>query len=231
MYSTLSSISYVRASRFTNDFIIIVNIITSLDDHHHHHYHHRYHSSTCGPATTVSVFCSSCPRLGHHPNVRTEGEAVSETAWRFTRLVLHPKQVTVMQNSDPMVFLTGPPGTGKTLMLVLKGLDWLRLGNGEHVQVVSTWHESVAASHMVAGQLEQTAGPSVTQRVHLHSFNLRTAGTSERHRKKVVSAAAEALVKAAGGGPVLVIADEASHDKYVQIISSSVIHSQSRRAA
>ena len=165
------------------------------------------------------MFCSSLPRLGHHPDTRTEGEAVSETAWRLTRLVLHPKQVTVMQNSDPMVFLTGPPGTGKTLMLVLKGLDWLRHGN-DHVQVISTWQESLAASHMIADQLEQSAGPAAGQRVHLHTHTFEWSTTaSERRKKKAVKAVVQALMTAAQGGRVLVIADEVVDNKYVHIFS------------
>lgn len=156
-----------------------------------------------GPATSVNVYCPSVPLLGCHANIRTEGEAVSETAWRFTRIVLHPRQLSIMRSDPPRAFLTGPPGTGKTMLLVLKGLEWL--SDEHHVHVVSTWAESLPASHMIVSQLEQTAGSSAKERVHLHQFDLwRDAGA--------VETAVTTLVSSSGEGPVCVIVDEMGPD-------------------
>ena len=68
-----------------------------------------------GPATTVSVFCSSHPPLAtpdaRREGVRTEGQAVAETAHRFTYcLVLHPDQLNLLNNPPREAFITGPPG-------------------------------------------------------------------------------------------------------------------------
>jgi len=163
----------------------------------------------CGPASTVKVACTSLPRL--HLDVRTEGQGVEETAWQFTRLVLHPRQLAVLNDSTQrLVFLAGPPGCGKSTVLTLKGLDWLR--RGKHVQVVSVGSFSQAASHMIFGQLQQTAGSAATGRLHFHSFNLRP---DEDDYKTRLAAAVSALLAASQNGELFVIADEISDDEYV----------------
>ncbi|XP_070184129.1 uncharacterized protein [Littorina saxatilis] len=153
-----------------------------------------------GPATTVTVYCSSQPRLAraHRPDVRTAGEGVEETASRFTPvdIVLHPKQVDVLNNQGELVFLTGPPGTGKSLILLCKGLFWVR--QQKPVQVVSGWSESLAATHMLHSQLCRTAGPAASHLIHMHHFDLDTD----------LDAAVETLVKSAQGEQLYVIADE-----------------------
>ena len=43
--------------------------------------------------------------------MRTEGQAVAETAHRFTYyLVLHPDQLDLLNNPPREAFITGPPG-------------------------------------------------------------------------------------------------------------------------
>ena len=188
-----------------------------------------------GPATSVNVFCPSVPLLARLSDVRTEGEAVAETAWHLTQMMVHPRQLSVLHADKPLVFLTGPYGTGKTLVLVLKALGWLRgsgsgsgsssgsgsgsssgsgsgsgssSGSGRHqhhVHVVSTWDESVPTSLKIVSQLEQTAGPSATNRVHLHQFDLwKDPGA--------VAAAVATLVACAGEGPLHVLVDEMGPD-------------------
>ncbi|KAK7096278.1 uncharacterized protein [Littorina saxatilis] len=116
-----------------------------------------------GPATTVTVPCSSVPRLADpaSSDLRTPGEGVMETANRFAPadIVLHPTQLDVLHNvaSEPLVYLCGPPGTGKTLILILRALDWI-LNKGKPVHVVITRDGNMAASHMVAHQLKQMIG-------------------------------------------------------------------------
>ena len=59
-----------------------------------------------GPATTVQVFCpSALPRATRV--VRTEGEAVSETAERYMDLVLSPQQIQILNSREKLVYLTG----------------------------------------------------------------------------------------------------------------------------
>ncbi|XP_070208404.1 uncharacterized protein [Littorina saxatilis] len=155
-----------------------------------------------GPATTVQVFCSVRPRLSMDL-VRTEGEAAAETGTRFSHIMLTPQQVAVHHSNQPLIFLTGPPGVGKTVMLNLKGLDLLR--QGLHVDVVSSWNASLAASHSAVYQLQQTSGPAAARRIHLHHFDLEYGG------KQAVNKAVRTLVEAAnkrGGQGLYVIADE-----------------------
>ena len=131
-----------------------------------------------GPATSVKVYCSTDPRLAQQPEQRTLGEAVSETGRRFTHMVLHPRQVGVIHQSLPLVFLTGPPGVGKSLVLVIRALVLLR--QQEAVHVVSTWDDSLAASHNIAHQLRQTAAPADRPLIHLHLFNFRDGDQAVR---------------------------------------------------
>nr|KAG5694948.1 hypothetical protein BaRGS_031231 [Batillaria attramentaria] len=122
-----------------------------------------------GPASIVRVHCPSQPRL-LVSRMRTEGQAVSETHDRLTRLALYPSQVDVLQQGGQLVYLTGPPGTGKTLMLVLEGMEWLR--QNRHVHIASLWYKSRAASFHIYQQLKKTArkllGLWAARRVHIH---------------------------------------------------------------
>ncbi|XP_070175846.1 uncharacterized protein [Littorina saxatilis] len=154
-----------------------------------------------GPATTVTVYCSSQPRLAraHRPDVRMAGEGVEETASRFAPvdIVLHPKQVDVINNQGELVFLTGPPGTGKSLMLLLKGLEWVR--QQKHVQVVTQQWLGMAAVYMLYEQLCVTAGPiAARDLIHMHNFS------------SSPNAAVETLVESAQGGQLYLIVDEAA---------------------
>ncbi|KAK7095126.1 uncharacterized protein [Littorina saxatilis] len=131
-------------------------------------------SRFAGPATTVSVPCSTVPRLAQtqHKDVRTPGEGVAEAGDRFApvNIVLHPSQVEILNNRAlSRAFLTGPPGTGKSLMLLLKGQE--RLRQGKPVNVVSSRKESRAASYMIASQLKKSE-PQSTHLVHVHIFNM-----------------------------------------------------------
>ena len=112
-------------------------------------------------------------------DVRTEGELVSETGHRFTRLMLTPQQLDLLHHPPPFVYLTGPPGTGKTVLLYLRALDWLRAAH--HVHVVSTHARSVAATCCLAAQLRRSftssssssgGGGEVPERVHVHLYDL-----------------------------------------------------------
>ncbi|XP_070191790.1 uncharacterized protein [Littorina saxatilis] len=163
-------------------------------------------SRFCGPATTVTVHCSSTPRLAlaQHSDLRTSGDGVGETAARFAPvdIVLHPTQVAVLNSKQPLVYINGPPGTGKTLMLILKALDLLE--QNKPVQVVSARGSgSLAASTMIYKQLQQTAGPTAQQLLHLHTFDI-DQGDDEVER------AVKTLRSAAVGGQLYVIIDEST---------------------
>lgn len=73
----------------------------------------------------VKVFCPSPSRMA----LPTLQHGVSETGERFARIVLHPKQMDVLQEAPECLYLNGPPGTGKTLMLVLQASGWLLQGH------------------------------------------------------------------------------------------------------
>lgn len=147
-----------------------------------------------GPATTVTVFWVSKPRQ----HFRSEGEGVHETAVRFARFILRPEQVADLNSNKPLVYLCGPPGTGKTLVLVVRARDWwLR---GWNVHVLNTHDGSLAASHLIAHQLRESAEPK-GERVHLHVFNFKM--------ERQVEAAVKCLAgHATGQEPLCVIADE-----------------------
>ncbi|KAK7095356.1 hypothetical protein V1264_006776 [Littorina saxatilis] len=132
------------------------------------------------PGSKVTVNRSQTPRVSqtprrtrdHYIRMNTTGEAVVETANRFTpaHVVLHPLQVEILNLELPRLFLTGPPGTGICIMLVLKGLEWLRQGNQVHV--ISTWYGSEASSHLIVSQMKQMAGPDGVHLIRMHSLDL-----------------------------------------------------------
>ena len=119
--------------------------------------------------------------------------------------MLHPSQLCALHTSPSLAYLTGPPGTGKTLLLVLKGLEWLR--QDEDVLVLSTRSESLAVSHLIAHQLEQTVEPSRRSRIHLVAIDLAGA---RRAGEQAMQDAVSLVVEKAQGGCLNVIVDEAS---------------------
>ena len=133
--------------------------------------------------------------------MRTEGQAVSETHDRLTRVALYPSQIQVLQQGGQLVCLTGPPGTGKTLMLTLEGMEWLR--QNRHVHIASLEETSRAASFLIFHQLRETArrilGEEATRRVHLHLLDMMY------HPKTGV----RELEAASSNGELCVLADEA----------------------
>ncbi|XP_070178513.1 uncharacterized protein [Littorina saxatilis] len=169
-----------------------------------------------GPATTVTVPCSTVPCLAkaHRPVVRTPGEGVVETANRFAPadIVLHPTQLDVLHKeaSEPLVYLCGPPGTGKSLILILRALAWIQ-EKRKPVHVVSTREGNMAASHMINQQLKEMtkqtdsgqengiAEPAENPWVHLHIFDLPIQ----------MKPAVEELAKLESAGELFVIVDEA----------------------
>lgn len=121
-------------------------------------------SRFCGPATTVDIFCITVPRL----ELRTEGQAVSETGERVARLVLFPEQVELLNLSPLRVFLSGPPGTGKTIMLILQGLNCLQ--RDYDVRVVSMWPKSRAVSIVIEQQVLKSASAHLRGRLKRCTF-------------------------------------------------------------
>ncbi|XP_025114280.1 uncharacterized protein LOC112576204 [Pomacea canaliculata] len=98
----------------------------------------------CGPATSVTVPCTSPPRL----SLKTLHQAVSLTGECYSTLItLFPEQVDLLNTGPPRLFLSGPPGTGKSVLLLLKGRQWLRCGHV--VLIVSTGWWSRAACCML----------------------------------------------------------------------------------
>ena len=150
------------------------------------------------------MHCPFHPRLAKssYSELRTLGEGVKETANRFAPvdIVLHPEQVDVLNESEPRVFISGPPGTGKSVLLLLKALDWLRIG--KHVQIVSAHVESLAVSHLLLNQLKLAAETAVKQNVHLHQFDLTNKEDQEQAMKTLKDSAQD--------GELYIIADEAS---------------------
>ncbi|XP_059168650.1 uncharacterized protein LOC131950481 [Physella acuta] len=78
----------------------------------------------CGLLSTVEVWSPSNPRV----EVRSLSEAVNLCSKRFSKLVLLPHQVEVLNSDHKRLFLYGPPGSGKTLLLILKAREWLLAG-------------------------------------------------------------------------------------------------------
>ena len=150
------------------------------------------------------MHCPFHPRLAKssYSELRTLGEGVKETANRFAPvdIVLHPEQVDVLNESEPRVFISGPPGTGKSVLLLLKALDWLRIG--KHVQIVSAHVESLTVSHLLLNQLKLAAETAVKQNVHLHQFDLTNKEDQEQAMKTLKDSAQD--------GELYIIADEAS---------------------
>ncbi|XP_070205894.1 uncharacterized protein [Littorina saxatilis] len=152
-----------------------------------------------GPATTVQVFSVSKPRL----HVHTEMEAVSETGRCFTQIVLHPVQLDVLHQDQPLVLLWGAPGTGKTLVLVLRAVKWLH--DGHHVNIVSPRGErSLAAAHMIDHQVRQMTGPLAQHTLHLHVADVR----KKYHRWTTVH---DLVTRVDSRGRLFVIADESTN--------------------
>ncbi|XP_070207994.1 uncharacterized protein [Littorina saxatilis] len=119
-----------------------------------------------GPATAMTVHTYNSTPV----EVRTEGEAVAELAWRLARLVLTLQQLNLINQNLPRVFITGPPGTGKTVVLVLQGLRWLL--QGHDVQVVSTRYSTRAVNSMITELLERYRGldPTLSPRRSVMSY-------------------------------------------------------------
>ncbi|XP_025098572.1 uncharacterized protein LOC112566557 [Pomacea canaliculata] len=104
----------------------------------------------CGPATTVTVPCTSLPRV----TVKTLDQAVSLTGeYNVAQITLFPEQVHLLAIAPATVFIAGPPGTGKSVVLFLKGAEWLRCG--EYVYIVSIGYGSRAACCMLYHMLLQ----------------------------------------------------------------------------
>nr|KAG5685807.1 hypothetical protein BaRGS_001219 [Batillaria attramentaria] len=153
-----------------------------------------------GPATAaVRIFCITPPPLHHGSLVRSLGEGVKETSRRFTRIVLHPKQLDTLQQNLPLVYLCGPPGTGKTLVLVVRAIDWLNQSYDVHV--LSTHTESLAVSYLIQHQLQQSA-VDAQDRVHLHVLDFDKEDESE------LESAFQSLTGAAKDGSLYVVVDE-----------------------
>lgn len=140
---------------------------------------------------------------------------MAEAGNRMALLALYPEQLALLKEQLPLVFLTGPPGTGKSIVLVLKGLEWLRLGCTVHV--VSTWDISRISCYLLHHQLKKTMEESweeysestenkkfKTERVCYHEFNFRNGQDVKR--------AIEELVNEAQEGKLYVLADEVGPD-------------------
>ena len=145
-------------------------------------------------------------------DMRTEGEGVSETGWQFTQLVLHPSQLSILNTWERFVHLAGPPGCGKSLVLMLKARGWIR--HGKPALVVSTREESLAASHMLFHQLQQTAGPAASGQLQLHTLDVTKPGYYQTSAQSDVTTLLASLPP---GGDLLVIADEV--DRLVEAIN------------
>nr|KAG5709846.1 hypothetical protein BaRGS_032670 [Batillaria attramentaria] len=85
----------------------------------------------CGLLSSLHVQPDSKSRV----EVKTYGQAVSETAERTTAFNLTPTLHRVLGIQDPYVAIVGPPATGKTMLLGMKGRRWRE--EGRHVVVVN----------------------------------------------------------------------------------------------
>ncbi|XP_025102569.1 uncharacterized protein LOC112569103 [Pomacea canaliculata] len=151
----------------------------------------------CGPATTVTVPCTSVPRL----SVKTMSEAVSMTGECYTAVItLFPEQVHLLHTSPARIFVTGPPGTGKTVVLLLTGIKWLQCGHP--VYIVSTCEESRTACSMLYHLLLHT-GTTQQSASQLMMVDYRLYDDED------LEMAVEDLSQAAIDGSLYVIADEA----------------------
>lgn len=168
----------------------------------------------------MTVNCPVTPRLAHQAEIRTLGQGVAETARRFAPvdIVLHPKQVDLLNNSDQMVFITGPPGTGKTLVLLLKGLDWLR--QEKHVHVLCSEPDGLAATHLIAAQLRSTADQNTGGKIHLCNYDLETA--------EGFQTALSELEAAVQDGQLYILADEVCADRLVLFCYYSINNAHRR---
>ncbi|XP_025112489.1 uncharacterized protein LOC112575119 [Pomacea canaliculata] len=161
-------------------------------------------SRFCGPATTVTVPCTSTPRL----SVKTLGQAVSHTGECYTaQIKLFPEQIDLLKTTFSRLFIAGPPGTGKSVVLLLMGIEWLRCGH--HVYIVSSWKRSRAASIMLYHLLlqtvktQQSAGVSPGQ-PHLLQYDFNDT--------KEVEKAVTDLSQEARERELFVLSDEAVHE-------------------
>ncbi|XP_025090196.1 uncharacterized protein LOC112561749 isoform X2 [Pomacea canaliculata] len=154
----------------------------------------------CGPATMVKVFCPSPSRMA----LPTLQHGVSETGERFARIVLHPKQMDVLQEAPECLYLNGPPGTGKTLMLVLQASGWLL--QGHKVQVVSLMLESLAATYNAEQQLRKK-NPGAYRQVQIHYCELKKLPT-DQEQNAAVDNLLQRLVAIATEEKLCVIMDE-----------------------
>ncbi|XP_025102978.1 uncharacterized protein LOC112569429 [Pomacea canaliculata] len=158
----------------------------------------------CGPASTVTVPCTSEPRVC----IKTISQAVAHVGDCYTAyMTLFPEHIALLTREPPRVFIAGPPGSGKTTVLLLVAIKWLQ--HGSNVYVLSTWDRSLAASFRLCYLLrmalktqqidEDTAG-----RVIFLNKNLRN--------KNDVEAVLKELTRVATHGPLYVIADEVGPD-------------------
>ncbi|KAL8560554.1 hypothetical protein ACOMHN_018954 [Nucella lapillus] len=105
----------------------------------------------CGPFSTVGVWTGHLPRK----EVRTLGQAISETGDRFASLLLLPRHREVLEGPDHrLLHLAGPPGAGQTLVLVLKGAQWAR--EGRHVCVLSARASPSPNAFVIQEQIRKT---------------------------------------------------------------------------
>ncbi|XP_025100570.1 uncharacterized protein LOC112567904 isoform X2 [Pomacea canaliculata] len=153
----------------------------------------------CGPASTVKVRCITEPRV----SIKTLDQAVAIVGDCYTaHIVLHPKQLKLLQSSFPRVFIAGPPGTGKTVVLLLKATEWLLHGN--NVCILSTWERSVAAAFMMYHLLKHTLSTQLSTD-NPGSVEMLKMNIEDDESKK---SAIFHLTQAASKGPLCVIADE-----------------------
>ncbi|XP_025112758.1 uncharacterized protein LOC112575254 [Pomacea canaliculata] len=179
---------------------------TGPDSHMTCHVYKTLVARFCGPATTVTILCTSSPRLC----VKTLGQAVSWTGECYTALItLFPEQVDLLNTAPLRVFVAGPPGTGKTVVLLLMGTEWLRCGHD--VYIVSSFADSRASCimlyHLLLQSLntlnKQVAGGTTPGQLHILQYEF------DQTQDEDVEKAVNDLTQAARGGSVYVIADEA----------------------